>query len=66
MAALIADYLDTLRWQVLTDGEDGGPGDAWAVTESRRAIRIHSKRCRSIAELNTWMGQCGGGGLLPL
>jgi hypothetical protein len=50
MAALIDKYLDALRWSVLTDGADGGPGDALEVSESRRNIAIAARSFASPAE----------------
>jgi hypothetical protein len=56
IAALIADYLETLRWSVITDGADGGPGDADEIARCRRYVRDTMRTFGSVAELEKGLG----------
>src|SRR5262249_38342838 len=55
LSALIEAYLDTLRWSVLTDGADVGPGYAGAISECRRDIRVLTRAFDSELELRRWL-----------
>ena len=65
LAAVIAEYLDTLHWAVLTNGEDGGPGDESSVWCAHRDVRTITHSTNSFVTLKRWL-EAHGIGLLQL
>jgi hypothetical protein len=61
VSALIEEYLDTLRWNVLTDGADGRPGDPMDVGRCKRNIDVTTRGFHSLAELEQWLSAYGVG-----
>ena len=49
VAALIADYLEALQWNVLTGAAEGSPGDPMCVSDTHRAVTV---TCRGFSTMN--------------
>ena len=61
LAALIADYLDSLWWRLKTDGIDGGPGDDSSVWYAHKGIAITSHSFDSLEDLRRHLNRWGVG-----
>jgi hypothetical protein len=55
IAALIAEFLDTLRWNVLTEGADGGPGDGFAIWCAHQDVMVTTHAFETISELEIYI-----------
>jgi len=59
LAAVIEEYLDTIRWSVLTDGIDGGPGDGLSLSNCHHNLRTMTHAEDSLAALKQWLAAGG-------
>jgi hypothetical protein len=66
VSRLIADYLDTLRESVLTQGADGGPGDAMSIAESERQLWVTMRAFATLDECERFSISQGCGGFIQL
>lgn len=66
VARLVADYLDTLRESVLTQGADGGPGDAMSIAASERQLWVTMRAFATLAECERFSVALGCGGFIRL
>jgi hypothetical protein len=64
LSAVIHDYLETIRWAVLTHSVDSGPGDPLAVTHQRKSIEATSHSEPTLDLLERWMLRNGHGGFI--
>jgi hypothetical protein len=57
IAALIADYLEALQWNVLTKGAEGSPGDPMEIAQAHRAVTVTCRGFNTMNELQAWLQQ---------
>jgi hypothetical protein len=66
VAKLVGDYLDVIRWGVLTDHAEGGPGDQMAIGEAERYLHVTMRSFSSLENCERWSIECGCGGFIKL
>jgi hypothetical protein len=66
IAQLVSDYLDTLRWGMLTDRALGGPGDAMAIIDAERYLWVTMRGFPTVAKCEQWSIARGCGSFLEL
>jgi hypothetical protein len=66
IARAIEEYLDTIRWGVLTDRAEGGPGDEMSIGCAHRDFHVTTRSFATLTACEAWSIKCGCGGFIEM